>query len=144
MRKTGSCRSIAEGWSRWLEPRDPAIKAYKAGLDEEFDFDEALAKLQPHRKCARCRELDETADARAKILARDPWLAQENDKKFGVGNWVPEPGFGAGRHRSNELMRREGMIARAWEKMCRYDAKRWEMDKFVTPFPGDARNASRV
>ncbi len=124
-----------------MAPRDPQIIEYNRRLKQDREDDETRQKSKPHRKCEACREEDRQAADRAKILALDPWLAKELDETYGEGNWEAVPGFGIGDFRSAELRRRDDMIARAWEKMYRYEAKRMERDKFVTPFPGDRESA---
>jgi hypothetical protein len=138
IRKNDCSRSMAEGCLELQESRNPQIVESKKRLREERQADEFRQGTQPHRKCDSCRENDRLAAERTEILARDPWLAEENDEKYGEGNWEPAEGFGSGELRSAELRRRDEIIARAWKGMFRYEAAAMERDKFITPFRGDS------
>jgi hypothetical protein len=138
IRQNDCSRPMAEGWLELQESHNPQIVESKKRLREDRQADEFWQGTQPHRKCDSCRENDRLAAERAEILARDPWLAEENDEKYGEGNWEPAEGFGSGDLRSAELRRRDEMIARAWKGMFRYEAAAMERDKFITPFRGDS------
>jgi hypothetical protein len=138
MRKNDCSRTTAEGWLELRESHNPQIVESKKRLKEQRQADEFWQVTQPHRKCDSCLENDRLAAERAEILARDPWLAEENDEKDGEGSWEPAEGFGSGDLRSAELRRRDEMITRAWKGMFRYEAAAMERDKFITPFRGDS------
>ena len=75
-----------------------------------------------------------TPEERAKVLARDPWLAKEWDEKYGVGQWVPVPWFGTECYQSYELYRRERLMEEAREKHP-WKLPKMQQHKFDDKFP---------
>jgi hypothetical protein len=142
MRRTGMSRADTEMVIK------PPSRATKRAAEPETQQDQAKTQraeesqqhYEEEGESCKVEEVEElqplTAEERAKILARDPWLAKEWDERWRVGQWRPVSNFGIDDCQSYELHRREHRIEEAKEGRP-WRVRSMELHKFDTRFPCD-------